>query len=217
VTLPDGGTLTPARFLQLGMAFGGHGGIDTVHQIVHRASVELETFKAISYSCLSTIQGQHAFDTNPIYAILHEPLYCQGRASNWSAERITSQDSRFNWKNSVDKKDLPAYFTGEMIYPSMFDDYVSLRPLKQAAEILAKDSAWSPLYDVEKLKANTVKVNSATYYDDMYVDFNLAQETAACIGNIKQYITNQSFHDGIRNKTEDVFKTLFEISKREED
>ena len=29
-----------------------------------------------------------SWDTNPLYALLHESIYCQGAASNWSAQRI---------------------------------------------------------------------------------------------------------------------------------
>ena len=29
-----------------------------------------------------------AWDTNPLYALLHESIYCQGAASNWAAHRI---------------------------------------------------------------------------------------------------------------------------------
>lgn len=29
-----------------------------------------------------------AWDTNPLYAILHESIYCQGAASNWAAHRV---------------------------------------------------------------------------------------------------------------------------------
>jgi hypothetical protein len=50
-----------------------------------------------------------------------------------------------------------------MIFPDMFDDYVNLRPLKGAAEILANDSSWGPLYDIEQLRKNEVKVTAATY------------------------------------------------------
>ena len=32
VALPNGGRLTRERFLDLGLAFGGHGGIDSVHR-----------------------------------------------------------------------------------------------------------------------------------------------------------------------------------------
>lgn len=53
------------------------------------------------------------------------------------------------------------------------------------------------------------------YFDDMYVDFNLSQETAAQISNIEQYVTNQLFHSGVREDPKDVIKRLFQISKRE--
>ena len=29
-----------------------------------------------------------AWDTNPLYALLHEAIYCQGAASNWAAHRV---------------------------------------------------------------------------------------------------------------------------------
>lgn len=32
-----------------------------------------------------------SWDTNPLYALLHEAIYCQGAASNWSAHRIRQQ------------------------------------------------------------------------------------------------------------------------------
>lgn len=32
-----------------------------------------------------------SFDTNPLYALLHEPIYCEGYASQWSAQRTLRQ------------------------------------------------------------------------------------------------------------------------------
>lgn len=32
-----------------------------------------------------------AWGTNPLYALLHEPIYCQGAASNWAAEAVRRQ------------------------------------------------------------------------------------------------------------------------------
>lgn len=44
----------------------------------------------------------------------------------------------------------------------MFDDYANLRPLKGAAELLAQDVSWGPLYDLQQLANNEVKVSAAT-------------------------------------------------------
>ena len=51
----------------------------------------------------------------------------------------------------------------------------------------------------------------------MYVDFELAQETARKVPRIKQFITNQMYHDALRKNTKEVLGKLFEISRREED
>jgi hypothetical protein len=32
-----------------------------------------------------------SWDTNPLYALLHEAIYCQGAASSWAAQRVREQ------------------------------------------------------------------------------------------------------------------------------
>ncbi|KAF5355453.1 hypothetical protein D9758_006293 [Tetrapyrgos nigripes] len=217
VILPSGGRLSVRRFQQLGIDFGMQGGIDRVHQMVLRASNDLELFGKISYKALQTIENSQSFDGNPIYAILHEPLYCQGKSSRWSAHRVVQKHPQyFSWNHIKDLADTePIYFTGEMIFPEMFDDYKNLRPLKGAAEILARDDSWGPLYDLDQLSRNEVHVTTATYYNDMYVPFELSQETASKIKNTEQYITNQLEHSGIREDPKDLMKRLFRLAKRE--
>ncbi|KAJ7772017.1 alpha/beta-hydrolase [Mycena maculata] len=216
VILPNGGQLTVNRWLHLGIQFGATGGIDRIHQNVFRVTNDLELFGNLTFKTLQTIESQYSFDGNPIYAILHEPLYCQGQAPKWSAARILSNHPEFSWAHVKALADTePIYFYGEMVFPNAFDDYVNLRPLKGAAEILANDSSWGPLYNLDQLRKNEVKVTAATYFDDMYVQFGLAQETAAAIANSEQYITNQLYHDGLRVDSKDVIKHLFKISKRE--
>ncbi|THH07987.1 hypothetical protein EW145_g3015 [Phellinidium pouzarii] len=218
VVLPNGGRLSPSRWLQLGIKFGMTGGIDEVHQLVFRAINDLKLFGKLSYKFLQSVQNESAYDGNPIYAILHEAIYCQGRASNWSAFRVLSKDNRFSWEKAKVLPDTePVYYAGEMIFPDMFDDFTALRPLKGVAQILAEYDGWGKLYDEEQLVKNEVKVTAASYFDDMYVDFGLAQETASKVQGIEQFITNQMHHDGLRKHTKEVVSKLFEISKRQYD
>lgn len=55
------------------------------------------------------------------------------------------------------------------------------------------------------------------YFNDMYVDFNFAQDTASKIKNTEQYITNQLVHNGLSRDSKDVMDKLFKLSKREFD
>ena len=57
----------------------------------------------------------------------------------------------------------------------------------------------------------------SSYVDDMYVDFDLAQETAVKVKGTEQFITNQMFHDGLRRHSDEVIDKLISISKREYD
>lgn len=49
----------------------------------------------------------------------------------------------------------------------MFEDYESLRPLGETADILAQTSDWPDLYDEEQLARNEVPVYAASFYDDL--------------------------------------------------
>jgi hypothetical protein len=171
VTMPNGGTLSPRRFLQLGLAFGGSGGYDTVHNIVQIAANDLDRMGKLSYRVLNTIDSTQSWDTNVIYAILHEAIYCQAnQASRWSAERLLAEEpfkTDFEWRLENLKHDQPVHFTGETIYPFMFDDFAELRPLKKVAHLLA-ERPWGQLYDVKTLNnLKNVEVAGVSYFDDM--------------------------------------------------
>jgi hypothetical protein len=59
-------------------------------------------------------------------------------------------------------------FTGEMVFPWMFEDLACLRPMKGVAEVLAQSTAWSKLYDSQQLQRNEVPIASATYVEVCY-------------------------------------------------
>jgi len=193
VRLPDGARLTPRRFQQLGIEFGASDGFETVHYLVEEAFVQGAGGAELDYRFLRHFSETQRFETNPLFAILHEAIYCQGAASNWSAERVRAEYPAFDLPI-----DAPIYFTGEMIYPWMFDDYVHLHPLKAAADILAAYTQWPQLYDAATLRKNTVPCAAALYYDDMYVERTFSEATAQSIAGIKLWITNQYAHNGLR-------------------
>ncbi len=107
--------------------------------------------------------------------------------------------------------DRPLLFTGEMVYPWMFDEYRYLRPLKEAAEILAADANWPMLYDKSVLQRNTVPVAAAMYYDDMYVERALSEETANTIKGIKVWATSEYEHNALRVDGERVLGRLIDM------
>ena len=75
--------------------------------------------------------------------MLHEACWADGGATSWSAERMRP--------DVYDEQ--PELFTGEHIFPWMFEDYGALAPLREAAEQLAAHE-WPRLYDPDVLAAN---------------------------------------------------------------
>lgn len=91
----------------------------------------------------------------------------------------------------------------------MFDDFDELVHLKEVADILANHDEWPELYDEAQLAKNEVPVYAVTYFDDMYVYFDFARETAAKIKGSKTFITNSLYHDALSHKTAEMTKNLF--------
>lgn len=209
VFLPTGEPLTVERFLQLGLNFGFNssgGSMNTVHYLLESA-FDSSNDSMLSYSFLRDVESQLHFNTNPIYALLHEAIYCQGRASNWSAARLVSEFSEFR------KDSMPIFFSGEMIYPWMFEEYTCLKPFKEVAELLASYSHWPSLYDSDRLKNNDVPCVGTIYCNDMYVARQLAEQTASAIRGMKVWITNEYEHDGLRQDGEVLLDRLLQMLK----
>ncbi len=188
--------------------FGFHGGLDIVHDIILRASYDIESFGHLTRGSLSAIDRAMPFDEAIIYAILHEPIYCQGEAPKWSAHRVIEEYPVFDLEKTDDSH---VYFTGEMIYPWMFEDYSELRKLDDVANMIANDSDWADLYDEEQLARNQVPTYACSYVEDMYVDFDLSMETARKVKACKVFTTNVMFHDAVRSRMDEVVRQAFAL------
>ncbi|MGF1682172.1 alpha/beta fold hydrolase [Photobacterium minamisatsumaniensis] len=206
VHLPNGQRFTVEQFQMIGINLGRSHANVPMYYLLEGAFVSIEGEETLSYDFLNAMLAEQSHQTNPIYAILHEPLYCQNTASEWSAHRVRQQYPAFNFQSGQ-----PFLFTGEMVYPWMFDQFNCLKPLKEAAEILATKQDWVDLYDVEALTNNTVPVTCAVYAEDMYVEMAYSLETLSGIPNSKAWITNEYEHNGLRADGERILDKLIEM------
>ncbi|WP_311343470.1 alpha/beta fold hydrolase [Blastococcus goldschmidtiae] len=204
VRLPDGDVLSVRRLQTVGQVLGTQAGAEELHWLLEEALDEGSP-SGLSDTFLDQVARRTSFWDNPLYAALHESIYASGPgATAWAAEaeRTPAFDS--------DVRPLP--FTGEMVYPWMFDEIASLRPFGPAAHALAAREDLPELYDPTRLAANEVPVDAAVYFDDMYVDAELSLETAAAVGNVRTWVTNEYEHDGLR--TGDVLGRLLDLRSR---
>jgi pimeloyl-ACP methyl ester carboxylesterase len=206
VRFADGSPLSPRRLLQIGSIFGMSYGFEKVHYLLELA---FAGGGQVSTLFLRELDHFLPFDPAPIYALLHEAIYAQEGATRWSAQRVLSEYPEFRLDG-----DGPVFFTGEMVYPWQFDEYRELRPLKEAAELLAEFEGWPRLYDAERLRSNDVPVAAAVYENDMYVEREFSLETAEVMG-AKAWVTSQYEHDGLRSWGEEVLGRLFALRRGE--
>ncbi|PZG04844.1 alpha/beta fold hydrolase [Nonomuraea aridisoli] len=190
VLLPDGDVLTVRRLQSLGIDFGMKTGYERMHWLLDEAVPDErgelpETF-------LHQALARSSYADNPLFAALQESIYGSGPgATAWAAQRERARHPAF----AEDAR--PLLFTGEMMYPWMFEEIRVLRPFRAAVELLAERAEWPPLYDLDRLAANEVPVAATVYFDDMYVDAGLQLDTAARVGNTQVWVTNEWEHDGI--------------------
>lgn len=210
IRLPSGDKLTVGRFLEMGLFFGFHGGLDAIHHVVLRAASDIDIFGYMTRPTLSAIEGMSWFNDHPLYAVLHGSLYSRGMGSNWVFDRVLEKFAEFNPEEAM-RRDDEVLFTGEMVFRRAFTDHGELKPLVAVAELLEAKADWDDLYDLEQLRANTVPVYAAVYVEDMYVDFDHSMETASIVKGCKTFVTNMLYHDAIRSKCDQVLKSLFAL------
>ena len=177
IVLPTGEQLTPRRFRQLGLMLGMSDGAERLHHILE-LPIESQAF-------LHDVERAADFSRNPLFAVVHESCYADGSATRWAADRLLPVD--------LDSDG----FTGEHIFPWMFEDYAALRPLREAADLIAQHE-WPRLYDEARLATNEVPTAAVIYANDMYVPRELSEETARRVGSLRPWLTNEYEHDGLR-------------------
>ncbi|MFC7219722.1 alpha/beta fold hydrolase [Streptomyces polyrhachis] len=211
VALPDGRRLTVEGFQSLGLLLGSGSGSHQLHWLLEDPWVPGADGEELADAFLAAVQERLSFAANPLYAALHEAIYAQrsvgGEPTAWAAQRVRAEFPEF------DPAAERLLFTGEMIYPWMFDTDPVLKPLRQAAYLLAERTDWPDLYDPQRLAANRVPVYAAVYHDDMYVDRDDSLATAEAVGGVRTWITNEWEHDGLRVSGGEVLDRLIRMSR----
>ena len=71
-------------------------GFERVHYLVEEAFFEDADRPVFSERFLYGVEAVTSFHAKPLFAALHEPIYCQGTASNWAAHRVRDEFPQFD-------------------------------------------------------------------------------------------------------------------------
>ncbi|MER6078314.1 alpha/beta fold hydrolase [Streptomyces sp. NPDC001833] len=213
--LPNGYRLTVEAFQSLGLMLGMSDGSHRLHFLLEDAFVRTPSGPELSDAFQEQVQGLLSYASNPLYALVHEPVYGQdARPTDWAAERVRAEFPQFDAAKAL-ADDAPVLFTGETVHPWMFETDPALRPLKAAADLLAARTDWQPLYDPARLAANEVPVAAAVYHDDMYVDAGHSLATARAVRGLRTWVTDEFEHDGLRVGAPRVLDRLLALARDE--
>jgi pimeloyl-ACP methyl ester carboxylesterase len=194
VRLPSGDRLTSRRLREVGNLLGMSDGAEELHHLLE--------LPADSPAFRHDVEAALPFARNPLYAVLQEACWADGGSTRWAAARL-----------------LPAayereaeLFTGEHVFPWIFEDFGALAPLREAAELLA-EHPWPALYDEERLRANEVPVAAAIYAEDPYVERALSERTAVQVPGLRAWLTSEYDHNGLRADGDRILGRLLDLAR----
>ncbi|MES2203887.1 MAG: alpha/beta fold hydrolase [Pseudomonadota bacterium] len=197
--------LTLGRFLNLGWYLGTEGGFETLHHFFDEAFCD-ESMTKLSWRFVKNmLQATSFWEVDPLYAVLHESIYCNGFGSHWATDQIIQSIESFSLENT------PPYFSGEMVQKNAFKDYLGLQPFANVAELLANKNDWCHLYDLQKLQNNPVPIAVLLIKDDIYVNYDLSQAALKHIKNARVWQHDTWQHDALRKHGKEVMQKLFTL------
>jgi pimeloyl-ACP methyl ester carboxylesterase len=192
--LPSGDRLTSRRLRTLGNALGMSDGFEKLHYILE--------LPPDSPAFRHDVEPGMGFARNPLYATVHEACYADGGVTGWSAQRVMPEEYAST----------PELLTGEHVFPWLFEDFRELRPLREAADILAAHE-WPRLHDPSVLAGNDVPAAAAIYANDLYVERRYSEETAAAIRGLRPWVTSEYEHNGVRADGARVLGRLIDLAR----
>lgn len=205
VVLPTGEPFTPERLQMLGQPFGMSTGLDGLHWLLD--TIDLDDDGIPSEAFRTAVAHRTGYDENPLYGVLQEVIYHQGHwDGGWAAQ--AEHDRRPDFSGDA----RPLLLTVEAFFPWMYAQVRALRPFRAVAEELASPRDWPTLYDADRLARNEVPVAAVQYYDDPYVDLDLALDTAASVGATQVWVTNEYLHDGLRVAGDVILPRLMDLA-----
>jgi pimeloyl-ACP methyl ester carboxylesterase len=205
VRLPDGDRLSTRRLRVIGSVFGMSDGYEKVHWLLEEAWHGGSLADGFRHQVMALT----GFVDTPLFPLQEYTYGLPGAApTGWAAQRAIEGRPEF----APDRD--PLLLTGETMFPWMFEEVAALRPFRGAADLLASYDDWAPLYDLDRLAANEVPVAAVVYFEDMYVDVELSLDTAARVGNVRTWVTNEYEHDGLRADAARILPRLRELAQR---
>ena len=192
VRLPNGDPLTSRRLRTHGNKLGMSDGAERLHYLLE--------LPPESPAFLHDAADELGIARNPIYALLHEACWADGRVTNWSAERMR-----------------PAVFDER---PELFTASTSSRGCSRTTARWHRRARsrtswpryeWPRLYDPEVLAANTVPTAAAIYTEDLYVERRFSEETVASTPNLHGWVTSEYDHNGVRVDGERILGRLIDL------
>lgn len=199
--LPTGERLSSLRFRTIGIELGRGTGFDSLAYLLEEPFRTVAGEKRLRGDFLVDVGQRVSFADGPLYAAIHESIYggAGGQAvTHWAAHRVREEFPEFAESGT--------WLTGEHIFPWQFDEDPALHAFADAAHGLARHE-FSPPYALGEVPTTA----AAIYVEDIFVPLEESLATAAHLGDLRPWISNEFQHNGIREDGATILGRLFAL------
>jgi proline iminopeptidase len=190
------------RLQTVGIDLGMAPGLENVHWLIDEA---FSSKGRLSDHFLAAVMGLTSYDGGPLFAVLQESIY-----GTWPRGDPVGCRARRAEHPAFDPAARPLLFTGEMMFPWMFEEIRSLRPFQAGAEALAAREVYLELYDPPAWRPTRFRSRRSSITTTSMSMRAFRWIPAGEVGNLQHWVTNEFEHDGIRQDGK-VFKRLLEM------
>lgn len=187
---------------------GFYAGYSSLHSNL-RSTIEslyfdISNLGRASTRSLNMLKDPLGFIDNPLYALLHESLYCDNQASSWASQSVMIEE---NARPATDE--LNKFFLGENVLKNSFSAVDELKPLMPIMEDVMAYDKWNPQFDKVMLSTSETPVIGVVYENDAAVSREYSLETASILGN-GHVLESDLDHSAYKTNTDVIFNLLFE-------
>ena len=105
----------------------------------------------------------------------------------------------------------PELFTGEHIFPWLFEDYGALAPARDGRARAGRARVAAAVRPGRAGAPTRVPAAAAIYTEDLYVERAFSEETVASTPNLHGWVTSEYDHNGVRVDGERILGRLIDL------
>lgn len=196
--MPTGERLSITRFRFCGVLLGEEGDFGALANLLEMPFTTHRGEKRLRGDFLAQLGAIISLETMPLWGVIHETVMARpGHPVQWNADKVYREEFA----------DLP--LLGNQFLRTHFEEDPALIPFSEEVDKVHRmDTLKAQAQDVS---ANEVPTAALLFKQDLFLPYELTRKSATRVGNLKLWVHDEWFHDGLWTHGPEVVNTLFDM------